>query len=407
MIPPIPQPARKSRPLRAIQDANAGRLRACCTAVLAWCAALSLLLPLVGCGRDEPPPPPYNHLRNQIVEELFAALLDQNPELALSHLHRLASFSEQTSFVNLLIIQEQNRLLAQQVNRHLRQGRIQAARQVAQEHIARYGPENFSEQAHRIIVELALVERFVEAAPSDSKARQEQLDTLLANLETVSQEESFEPWLNRQRTIIAELREAEIRQAVRETLEAMEQAIVEGRCRDLPSWFERLTGLRPRHPLVLMHQRWRQTQPPASIADFAPDLETAKDGQRQRLLELGLRLDLPQLAEHPQTAATVLAELRDLPPASPAGLDLRWRLADLLGRTEAMLEFGRHFIEAGGRLDAAALAAAMERHYLPREQALASPWGTPFPTVTDLFNRIAQIREHRGTKAGPNASNNQ
>ena len=395
-----------SSPLKSDREEISGRPRSARPALALTIKFMLITVGLLnGCGRSDPPAPPYNQMRSQIVEELFEALNEENLVQALNHLERLAGLTDTATSVETLRTHARNHRLMQQVNRLLAEGLLNDAREIAEEHVRNYGADIFNQKIIDSIGELRLIRQYlVNRSGADSSTLQTRLQELTERMDNIGQYIAVQEWLDQQRRHIAELRQQEIDARVRQIVSLVEVKIVDDQRDDIAGLMEELSELRPNHPLPAMRRRLRQEEPVGFPQPFLANLEMAPEQERQ-LIKLAMLVDWPAAAAREHNFADAVYEyIKETPPATTIDYILRIRLAARLDQPAAMLEYVRALINDGGSLDRATLDYVVRHKFLPPEQAMSRPWLTPFPTVTDLLNRLMQINEYRGTKAASEAS---
>lgn len=348
-------------------------------------AVVSLLLG--GCGPRNMVPP--DRFRTELLRDTFEALATAPPARTIRQLERLADAWPDQAFVALALAHEEERQAVTNVNEHLASGDLAAAAVITRS-VGRQG---------RIFQTLRPVERLPEALATlrqagagvpyaDSATAIKALDKVLVHRELLEQSPVFVGWLAEQNAHIEALRQREIAAALRELTAAYDRLSARGdpQADQLPA---QAAALNAEHPL--------------------PRLVEAAQDERWNDLSQWFAATAPAPDDHPAVAEMVLnryweslpgtlrqsAELSGFVavPRTLSGSILAIRSAAARGHTAEALA-GLRTIAAVVPLDTSTVGSLLETAVLPRHQFTAGCWRAPFPAVTDVLNRLAQLREH-------------
>ena len=369
--------------------------------LLSGVSGLFLLLPVLltaGCGRGDASQslPPRDTLKSQVVFDLFNALEAENVKVALSSIERLRGFTDETEFLDLTEQRERNRWLIQRTRIFLDKGEYSTAVDFVERYMQHEGVSNFADSLRGQLVALNEIVEFRRNYPFASATdAEDRLSLLSRNVHAIREYKQVQDWLTRQSQLVQDQRLMEQEKEVAPLLFAADQHTVNGRFDDAHLLVSQLARELPSHPLVKL----RRAMASGNYEELRSTIvEHRRDTTFNRNLEIAAALCWEQLQDYQPFLNAMYKYLRFWPPASLSGVRLRIQLAFMKGQTALAVRQVRQLREWGTQLDRRLIGRLMGDSILSREQFQARPWRAPFPTVTDVLNRIAQIREFQGTK---------
>lgn len=347
-----------------------------------------------GCGRRDPASsasPPRDTFRSQVVFDLFDALEGEDVKLALSNIDRLRRFTEESAFLDLIEERERNRRLTRGVNEFLDRREYAEALAFLDESVQRQGVSNYADQLRDQVQALQGIaeyrREFPFATPLDA---QDRLTLLRRNLGELVDQSAVREWLEFQRKLVRDLRVMEREQDLAALLADIDRWTVTGDRQKAHQGISQLGERIPEHALPALRDAMAGADHEALRRVV---VEHRRDLEYNRNVEIAAALCWGSFQEHPELANALYKHLRLWPSASLSGMRLRMQMAFMTGQTAQGLRQVQQL-----------LVRLMGEGILSREQFRARPWRAPFPTVPDLLNRIAQIREFQGTKPAPTES---
>lgn len=341
-----------------------------------------------GCGKSAPPA--YDRVQAQLVHELFQSLADGKDEAALRQVGRLEDAVPGHPFVTAVGPRTRARAAIKRVNELLAEGELTRAREFLMQEVASHGTSPELDSATEALRAVAALDACVRTG---AHARSETLAKALAPLarheHVLSRSATYSDWLTRQKQLVDALRKREHEQALREAASRYDEAVLtlDG---SADACLEKLLALDPESPGSRCHKLLLQ----GTFDDILSRVEAAvvAGGPAVAAVEVTLFRAWPSL---PPDVRSRLAPCLTARPPDGA-------LCGMLLRAETALD--REDIPSAVRLLESVCRQTMpSRDYvgrfltrllLPREQFLARPWRVPFPSATDLLNRVTQLREY-------------
>jgi hypothetical protein len=361
------------------------------------CLVLAVFL-VAGCGGRESSDtlPPRDTLKSQVVFDLFDALEAENVKVALASIDRLRGFTNETEFLDLIEQRERNRWLTERTRIFLEKGEYGTAVDFVERYMQHEGVSNFADRLRGQLVALNEIVEYRRNYPFASATdAEDRLSLLRRNVHAINDHQQVQDWLKRQSQLVQDQRLLEQEKDVSFLLFAADRHTVNGRFEEAHLVVSQLALQLPRHPLVMLRQAMASGDYEALRRTI---VEHRRDTTFNRNIEIAAALCWEQLQDYRPFLTAMYKYLRFWPPASLSGVRLRIQLAFMKGQTALAVRQVRQLREWGTQLDRRLIGRLMGDSILSREQFQARPWRAPFPTVTDVLNRIAQIREFQGTK---------
>ncbi len=343
------------------------------------------LIAWLGSGCRPEDEPEYNHLRPQLLQDIFKAVQEEDSKTALNALDRLRSLTAETAFIETMAQRERNRILITRVNNMIEQGKLENALTELNNASGPNSQKAELEPMHQAIVELMQLRKFVVDSPYPDAARTEKaLDQLLAKLSPeVRQGAPLAAWIPVQQQLIKDRYEDERQARIAELLRLYDQALgSNAAAAALPGIEQELRKIAAEHPLP----RLQQELAASGQFPYAEAVPLTRQYLELAACRLYLDLDTP-------VRERIAQELKNRESASLAGVKLRVLSAAANGDAGTVKQYGRELLEAGGSLNYAEITTVAQTLVMPIPQFKARPWRRPFPTADDLLNRITQIRE--------------
>lgn len=344
--------------------------------------ALLAALPLLLAGCREGNAPGYERLRAQLLREAFGALNGRDPDRALLLLGRLEDLSPDQPFWRLAAAREAEHWRLAELNRLVSMGEFEKAQAFIRSETTKSGVSGALSKAVGLPEALLAVQAYAcLPPPTDSHVAQNALRSLEPHRALLKTSPTFVKWHKAEVRRYEALRDGERREHLTRLLDAYDQAVVAGSRTD--SILRQFQRQAPKHAIVTFSNKARKGR-------WSEILATARqNGNCRAAIEL---LACQQWPDIPEPLAAWITSARP-PHETMAGIlvhalisaergklvPLRASLARLPVDAHLADRYVSHFLEIG---------------VLPKTQFAASCWRAPFPSVTDMLNRVVQVREH-------------
>jgi len=345
---------------------------------------VALALLVAGCRKSSAPG--YERLRAQLLREAFDALNGRAPDRAQILLGRLEDLSPDQPFWRLASAHEEERGRLTELNRLVETGRFEEASAYVRSQTTETGASGALARATGLPEALQALRVYVNApAPTTSRTARNALQSLESHSAVLTVSPTFVRWQQAEMSKYVAMRDSEQTERVTRLLSTYDQAVVTGM--DTEAALKQFRKEAPEHPIVSFGEQVRKGR----WSDLVKAAQQPGDGRAAiEILACQHWPNLPQrvsswagraTAPYRTTAgalvhALVRAERGDLAPT-------RGVLTELGEELQLADRYTSYFLEVG---------------VLPRGQFTASCWRAPCPSVTDILNRIVQVREHSQAK---------
>jgi len=346
------------------------------------------LVALTGCRKRESAR--YERFKTQLVQEAFEHLAEGRSGRTAKLLQRLQDVSPDEPFYALALAHEQERQAFRQLNQLLVKGRLDKAREFLQQGTGRgaSGSPGFA-RAERIVAALQALEEHLRELPFANSADAEAaLKRWEEHLPILNQSPAFQAWLAEQQNDLERLRAKERDEALARLTPACDLAIVSGDP-NADLILARIKALDRDYVLLSVVEAG-----PAAALAGAPRSNSDPDAAALFLASVEMAACRSWFALSADAKATLRKGLADEPVGSLSGLLVRALLAAEAGDVGDAATRVRE-LAAAAAIGPAFVDCLLQRAVLPEHQFAARCWRSPFPSVSDLLNRIAQLRENR------------
>lgn len=352
-----------------------------------FCAAAAVAG--AGCRRT-PAPPEYNHLRVQLISGLLEAMADGDHETASAMLQRLRPLSDQLELIDSLAQGVRNRMTLERIDAALERGAINDGIELADAAVAAHGRTRELVRRQTLLAGLSALQAYLDGGPyPDADAAERAFQAVLRNAEAFADVERFEQWRRQEAVRLAERRRQERLALVRELMHQADPLIAAGNARAEVLMAE-MSSILPEHPIAAL--RSRVLAAPETLNDLIAALDPAPR-------EIARSLELFGLWYWNQLPEDVVKYLqRELPAVAPqtlSGIKLRSRLAARDGDHAQALKMARQYLAESSVPDVRFVGETAQDNILPARQFRAHVWRVPFPSVSNILNRLVQMQDYR------------
>ena len=338
-------------------------------------------------------PQRYSLLELQLLEEALDRLGSDRSAAARKPLERLRDSLPDQSFPVSALAHENERLAVLQLNQILARGDVGAGAGLVEEWAASGRAPALLPEARRLVRAIAALQAYCARIPfRDSETATAALATLRPHRSILRRGSKFELWLAARDAAVQALRAAEKAATLRQLWYDYDLAVVD-ESRDPALLLAEIESLEPEHSglgAVKLAGRadWAEFQALATAA--MPDANSLAGIEAAicvwwpaipAAVRRGLRAAL--LRQGPQSLAGVLAHCL-------LGAVMTEPGTESPGAVAALAPFGRSRVRD-----------LLEQRVLPPHQFRAGCWRSPVPAVSDILQRISQLREREFRRTEP------
>jgi hypothetical protein len=295
-------------------------------------------------------------------------------------------------FVPLALPREEDAVLLRDVGELVAAGDLETATERLALRVQAGGRTSAVVAAEESVAALLALRDYLAAQPYPSaRAMATALGRLSSDgaVRILSSSPRFQAWFAEQEEVLRVRQRREEEERLLELTHEFSAAVSGGNAAARELTLSRIRELDPRHPACRVQDERGRGLDLAAVADAARQTPWGRSGLAPALLQvwpeltpaqkrLGVKLAAGMADTEPTVATDLLAALaaadRDTPAQALAALQRACR------RGPVASEY---------------LVTLIPQILLPREQFLARPWRTPFPTAVDAVSALVQIADHR------------
>ncbi len=348
-----------------------------------------VILAVLAAGCRPPPVPAFEDVSGQIMADYFAAAAGSDATQAERQLKRLQDALPEAVFPTLARRKTRLRVVLVDLNKLLRDGRVEEAAVFITKAVRELGPVPDLKRADEAVQALRTVFLYRRQGPFlRSDAMEQALVPVLARQAVLERSPEFKQWLARQTHAVTDLRRKETESEAQKLFSAYDDALLTGRT-DPDACLTRLAVLGANSAAVARTLELVRT--PADRLEAWLDQAAAwADPVQAGSLEVAFCREWAKLT--PAVRARLALQKFPAEPATLCGILLRARLALAAGNLPQATAWAERLVRQTP-VSEALLTEGLCALVLPRDQFRARTWRAPFPTLTDFLNRLEQLRQ--------------